>query len=141
MDVFALFSARVSNALQVLYPEVGPDLLARIVVEPPRDAAHGDLSTNAAMIVAKPLGKNPREVATALVEHFQADHDVTSVEVAGPGFINFRLADPIWHQVLRSIGQQGDTYGRSNLGQGEPVNIEYVSAIPVAPCSATRWPR
>lgn len=133
MDVFALFSARVSNALQVLYPEVGPDLLARIVVEPPRDAAHGDLSTNAAMIVAKPLGKNPREVATALVEHFQADHDVTSVEVAGPGFINFRLADPIWHQVLRSIGQQGDTYGRSNLGQGEPVNIEYVSANPTGP--------
>ena len=133
MDVFALFSARVSNALQVLYPEVGPDLLARIVVEPPRDAAHGDLSTNAAMIVAKPLGKNPREVATALVEHFQADHDVTSVEVAGPGFINFRLADPIWHQVLRSIGQQGDIYGRSNLGQGEPVNIEYVSANPTGP--------
>ncbi|KKB83760.1 arginyl-tRNA synthetase [Devosia limi DSM 17137] len=133
MDVFALFSARVSNALQVLYPEVGPDLLARIVVEPPRDAAHGDLSTNAAMIVAKPLGKNPREVAGALVEHFQADHDVTSVEVAGPGFINFRLADPIWHQVLRSIGQQGESYGRSNLGQGAPVNIEYVSANPTGP--------
>lgn len=133
MDVFALFAARVSNALSVLYPEVGADLLARIVVEPPRDSAHGDLSTNAAMVVAKPLGKNPREVATTLAEHFGKDPDVTAVEVAGPGFINFRLATPIWHQVLRSIAQQGDDYGRSTLGQGEAVNIEYVSANPTGP--------
>jgi arginyl-tRNA synthetase len=133
MDVFALFASRVANALKVLYPEVGADLLARIVVEPPRDAAHGDLSTNAAMVVAKPLGKNPREVATALVEHFKHDADVTSVEVAGPGFINFRLADTIWHQVLRSIAAQGADYGRSNLGGGEAVNIEYVSANPTGP--------
>jgi arginyl-tRNA synthetase len=133
MDVFALFASRVANALKVLYPEVGADLLARIVVEPPRDAAHGDLSTNAAMVVAKPLGKNPREVATALVEHFKHDADVTSVEVAGPGFINFRLADAVWHQVLRSIAVQGADYGRSNLGGGEAVNIEYVSANPTGP--------
>jgi arginyl-tRNA synthetase len=133
MDVFALFAARVTSALQVLYPEVSADLLARVVVEPPRDAAHGDLSTNAAMVVAKPLGKNPREVATALVEHFKHDADVTSVEVAGPGFINFRLADAIWHQVLRSIAAQGADYGRSDLGGGEAVNIEYVSANPTGP--------
>jgi arginyl-tRNA synthetase len=133
MDVFALFSARIANAMQVLYPEVGADLLARIVVEPPRDAAHGDLSTNATMIVAKPLGKNPREVATALVEHFRHDSDVVSVEVAGPGFINFRLDAPVWHQVLRSIAEQGDDYGRSTLGGGEAVNIEYVSANPTGP--------
>ncbi|KFC69983.1 Arginine--tRNA ligase [Devosia sp. LC5] len=133
MDVFALFAARVSNALSVLYPQVGADLLARIVVEPPRDSAHGDLSTNAAMVVAKPLGKNPREVATTLAEHFGKDPDVTAVEVAGPGFINFRLATPIWHQVLRSIAQQGADYGRSALGQGEAVNIEYVSANPTGP--------
>ncbi|MET3925510.1 arginine--tRNA ligase [Devosia sp. 2618] len=133
MDVFALFSARIANAMQVLFPEVGADLLARIVVEPPRDAAHGDLSTNAAMIVAKPLGKNPREIANALVEHFKHDTDVTSVEVAGPGFINFRLDAPIWHQVLRAVGEQGADYGRSSLGQGEAVNIEYVSANPTGP--------
>ena len=133
MDVFALFSARIGNAMQVLFPQAGADLLARIVVEPPRDAAHGDLSTNAAMIVAKPLGMNPREVANALVEHFKHDTDVTSVEVAGPGFINFRLAAPIWHQVLRSIAQLGSDYGRSTLGQGEPVNVEYVSANPTGP--------
>ena len=133
MDVFATFAARVANAMLVLYPEVGAELLARIVVEPPRDPAHGDLSTNAAMVVAKPLGKSPREIATRLVEHFQHDHDVTSVEIAGPGFINFRVATPIWHQVLRAIGQQGADYGRSTLGGGEPVNIEYVSANPTGP--------
>ncbi|WP_240233357.1 arginine--tRNA ligase [Devosia lacusdianchii] len=133
MDVFALFSARVANAMQVLFPEAGADLIARIVVEPPRDAAHGDLSTNAAMVVAKPLGKNPREVAAALVEHFKHDTDVVSVEIAGPGFINFRLATPIWHQVLRSIAAQGADYGRSTLGGGEAVNIEYVSANPTGP--------
>ena len=133
MDVFALFSARVANAMHVLYPDVGADLLARIVVEPPRDPAHGDLSTNAAMVVAKPLGKNPREVAGALLEHFKHDADVASVEVAGPGFINFRLNAPIWHQVLRSIAEQGADYGRSTLGGGEAVNIEYVSANPTGP--------
>jgi arginyl-tRNA synthetase len=133
MDVFALFSARVAYAMQLLFPEAGADLVARIVVEPPRDPAHGDLSTNAAMVVAKPLGKNPREVAAALVEHFRTDPDVTSVEVAGPGFINFRLATPVWHQVLRAISAQGADYGRSNMGQGQPVNIEYVSANPTGP--------
>ncbi len=133
MDVFALFSARIGNAMQVLFPQAGADLLARIVVEPPRDPAHGDLSTNAAMVVAKPLGMNPRDVANALVEHFKHDADVTSVEVAGPGFINFRLAAPIWHAVLRSIAQLGADYGRSTLGQGEAVNIEYVSANPTGP--------
>ena len=133
MDVFALFSARIASAMQTLFPEAGADLVARIVVEPPRDPAHGDLSTNAAMLVAKPLGKNPREIATTLVEHFKADPDVTSVEIAGPGFINFRLANPVWHQVLRSIAQQGADYGRSTLGGGEAVNIEYVSANPTGP--------
>ena len=133
MDVFALFSARVANAMHVLYPEVGADLLARIVVEPPRDPAHGDLSTNAAMVVAKPLGKNPREVANALLEHFKHDGDVMSVEVAGPGFLNFRLHAPIWHQVLRAIAEQGADFGRSTLGGGAAVNIEYVSANPTGP--------
>jgi arginyl-tRNA synthetase len=133
MDVFALFSARIATAMQSLFPDAGADLIARIVVEPPRDAAHGDLSTNAAMLVAKPLGKNPREIASALVEHFKSDSEITSVEIAGPGFINFRLANPIWHQVLRAIAEQGADYGRSTLGGGAAVNIEYVSANPTGP--------
>ena len=106
MDVFAHFTTRVADALNALYPELNPELLARFVVEPPRDPGHGDLSTNAAMVVAKPLGKNPREVATALAEHFRSDTQIASVEVAGPGFINFRLARPVWHEVLRAIADR-----------------------------------
>jgi arginyl-tRNA synthetase len=133
MDIFADFAARVAAALKTLYPEASPELIARAVVEPPRDAGHGDLSSNAAMVVAKPLGKNPREVAAALVEHFKADPDVTSVEVAGPGFVNFRLAEPVWHRVLKSIDLLGEAYGKSDLGHGAKVNVEYVSANPTGP--------
>lgn len=133
MDIFALFTTRVTEALRADYPELDAALLSRVVVEPPRDPAHGDLSTNAAMVVAKPLGKNPREVAGALVERFKNAPDVESVEVAGPGFINFRLSNSIWHQVLKAVGGQGANYGRSDLGQGERVNIEYVSSNPTGP--------
>jgi len=133
MDVFALFATRVSNTLKTLYPELPEDLLTRLVVEPPRDPAHGDLSTNAAMLVAKPLGKNPREIATALVAQLGNDPDVVSVEIAGPGFINFRLADRIWHDVLRAVARDGADFGRSNIGKGEKVNVEFVSANPTGP--------
>ena len=73
MDIFAEFAARVAARLKALYPEAAPELVARAVVEPPRDAGHGDLSSNAAMVVAKPLGKNPREIATALAASFKDD--------------------------------------------------------------------
>jgi arginyl-tRNA synthetase len=133
MDVFAIFTTRVAAALRALYPELPADLLDRFVVEPPRDAGHGDLSTNAAMIVARPLGKNPREVAAAIVGRFAGDKDVASAEVAGPGFINFRLNNPIWFEVLRSIGAQQADFGRADIGKGAAVNIEYVSANPTGP--------
>ncbi|WP_423068131.1 arginine--tRNA ligase [Devosia sp. CN2-171] len=130
MNVFALFATRVADALRALYPEVTGEALSRLVVEPPRDAAHGDLSSNAAMVVAKPLGKNPRDVASALAEHFKMDADVASVEVAGPGFLNFRLKTPIWHAVLKSVGAD---FGKADIGKGERVNVEYVSANPTGP--------
>jgi len=133
MDVFALFAARVTEALQALYPDIAGELLARVVVEPPRDPGHGDLSTNAAMVVAKPLGKSPREVAGALAEHFKAATDVVSVKVAGPGFLNFRLAPSVWHDVLRAVREEGADFGRSNAGKGERVNVEFVSANPTGP--------
>jgi arginyl-tRNA synthetase len=135
MDIFALFEGRVADALTASYPELAnqSELLARVVVEPPRDTAHGDLSTNAAMVVAKPLGKNPREVANALAEHFGGDSDVASAEVAGPGFLNFRLDPGVWHKVLASVGEEGRDFGRSNVGGGEKVNVEYVSANPTGP--------
>jgi arginyl-tRNA synthetase len=133
MDVFALFHDRIGSALKSMFPDIADELLARFVVEPPRDAAHGDLSTNAAMIVAKPLGKNPREVAQALAEYFKADPDVASAEPAGPGFLNFRLNAPIWHQVLASVQALGPDFGKSDIGKGERVNVEYVSANPTGP--------
>jgi arginyl-tRNA synthetase len=133
MDVFAIFATRVAAALKSLYPEVTDDLVTRVVVEPPRDPAHGDLSSNAAMVVAKPLGKNPREVALALAAHFAADPDVLSVEPAGPGFLNFRIADKLWFEVLRAARSQGADFGRSEIGKGERVNVEYVSANPTGP--------
>ncbi|SMQ63749.1 arginyl-tRNA synthetase [Devosia lucknowensis] len=133
MDIFALFTTRVIEALRADYPQLEDELLARVVVEPPRDPAHGDLSTNAAMVVAKPLGKNPRELAMALAGRFTRADDIESVEVAGPGFINFRLTPSIWHDVLRAVGVQGENYGRSDLGKGDRVNVEYVSANPTGP--------
>jgi arginyl-tRNA synthetase len=133
MDVFALYAARITDALTSLYPEVSGEALARLVVEPPRDPGHGDLSSNAAMVVAKPLKKNPREIALALAGQFAADPNVRSVEVAGPGFLNFRLADGIWLEVLRAVGSAGNDFGRSDIGRGERVNVEYVSANPTGP--------
>ncbi|MGV3490542.1 MAG: arginine--tRNA ligase [Devosia sp.] len=133
MNVFALFDTRVADALKALYPDVTAEALARATVEPPRDASHGDLSSNAAMVVSKPLGKNPREVATALAEHFKGDADVASVEVAGPGFLNFRLAPSVWHKALAAMAEQGAMFGKSDIGQGERVNVEYVSANPTGP--------
>jgi arginyl-tRNA synthetase len=133
MDIFADFAARVAAELKTLYPEASDELIARAVVEPPRDAGHGDLSSNAAMVIAKPLGKNPREVAAALAERFKADPDVETVEVAGPGFLNFRLDEPVWHRLLKAIDQLGEAYGKSDLGHGDKVNVEYVSANPTGP--------
>ena len=133
MDIFAAFATRVADALTALYPDLDRGLLARLVVEPPRDPGHGDLSTNAAMVVAKALGKNPRDVANALLARFADNPDVTEVSVAGPGFINFRLADAVWYAVLRSVAEQGPRFGRSEIGAGQKVNVEYVSANPTGP--------
>jgi arginyl-tRNA synthetase len=133
MDIFADFAARVANALAKLYPEAPAELIVRAGVEPPRDPGHGDLSSNAAMVVAKPLGKNPREVAAALVEALKSDPDVSSVEIAGPGFINFRLTGAAWHRVLQSVEAEGSNYGKPDLGHGQKVNVEYVSANPTGP--------
>ncbi|MFD1159516.1 arginine--tRNA ligase [Roseovarius aestuarii] len=104
-----------------------------VAVEPPRDAAHGDMATNAAMVLAKPAGKKPRDIAEALAAKLTADDRVTSAEVAGPGFLNLRLAPAIWQKVLRAALEAGDDFGRSAMGQGARVNVEYVSANPTGP--------
>jgi arginyl-tRNA synthetase len=104
-----------------------------VVVEPPRDAAHGDMATNAAMVLAKEAGKKPRELAEALATKLREDDLFTKIDVAGPGFINITLKPAAWVDALRSAIRAGADYGRSTVGQGEPVNVEYVSANPTGP--------
>ncbi len=103
---------------------------ARIAVEPPREAAHGDLATNAAMVLAKPAARPPREIAVLLARELRALKPVTDAAVAGPGFINLRLEPEFWRERLAEVLRLGTDYGNSALGRGEPVNVEYVSANP-----------
>ena len=97
---------------------------SRIVVEPPREAAHGDMATNAAMVLAKDAGTKPRELAEAIAGKLRADPLVAKVEVAGPGFINLTLEPMAWIGSLRAVLEAGSDYGRSNVGQGARVNVE-----------------
>jgi arginyl-tRNA synthetase len=106
---------------------------SRIVVEPPREAAHGDMATNAAMVLAKDARKKPRDLAEAIAEKLRADDLVAKVEVAGPGFINLMLEPRAWTASLRAVLEAGADYGRSEVGQGARVNVEYVSANPTGP--------
>ena len=106
---------------------------AAITVEPPRDASHGDLATNAAMVLAKPAGMKPRALAEALVAALAKLPAVTSAEIAGPGFINLRLSSASWIAELRTLAALGADYGRSDIGRGSTVNVEYVSANPTGP--------
>ncbi|QNO29750.1 arginine--tRNA ligase [Sphingopyxis sp. OPL5] len=136
MTLFSRFSAHIGTALDALVARGAlPDGLDRssISVEPPRDPSHGDVATNAAMVLAKPAGMNPRALADLLVAELSALDEVTEASVAGPGFINLRLADDSWRAELALIHASGDDYGRSATGQGRTVNVEYVSANPTGP--------
>jgi arginyl-tRNA synthetase len=106
---------------------------SRVTVEPPRDAAHGDMSTNAAMVLAKDAGRKPRELAEAIAEKLRADALVAKAEVAGPGFVNITLRPEAWADTLRAAVRLGSRYGKIDLGNGAPVNVEYVSANPTGP--------
>ena len=135
MNIFRDFTARVTAAVEVILAaggHAGADL-SRIVVEPPRDAAHGDLATNAAMVLAKPLGMKPRDLAEAVAGKLRDDADVASVDVAGPGFINLTLSEAYRARVLEALIIADRAYGRSTLGTGTTVNVEYVSANPTGP--------
>ncbi len=104
-----------------------------VAVEPPRDAAHGDMATNAAMVLAKPAKMKPRDIADTLAAKLAADPRITNAEVAGPGFLNLRLSDDVWQQVVRGVLAAGTDFGRSAMGEGKKVNVEYVSANPTGP--------
>ncbi|MGZ2501873.1 arginine--tRNA ligase [Rhizobium leguminosarum] len=136
MNLFTDFEARIKTALEQidLVREKRSELdFGRITVEPPRDASHGDVATNAAMVLAKPLGTNPRALADVIIAKLKEDADVADVSVAGPGFINIRLAVGYWQRLLASMIGAGTDYGRSTLGKGKKVNVEYVSANPTGP--------
>jgi arginyl-tRNA synthetase len=135
-NIFAVMLAKLHAANRALIVEGAlPDGIdqSRIVVEPPREAAHGDMATNAAMVLAKDAGKKPRELAEAIAAKLRADELVAKVDVAGPGFINLTLKPAAWIDALRAVLDAGSDYGRSDLGQGTPVNVEYVSANPTGP--------
>jgi len=104
-----------------------------VVVERPKDRAHGDFSTNAAMLLAKPARSNPRALAQALVDALPANDDIASVEIAGPGFLNFRLTPGAWQRQLRAVHAQGNAFGRNDGGAGRTAGVEYVSANPTGP--------
>ncbi len=136
MNIFRHFEGRVEAALTALVAEgtlpAGLDF-SRIAVEPPRDPAHGDLSTNAAMVLSKPAGMNPRALAELLVAKLKGEASVTEVTIAGPGFINLRLTNDIWLGGVTDALAAGRDYGSSDLGKGKAVNVEYVSANPTGP--------
>jgi len=136
VTLYARFAAHLDAILDSLQSE---GLLAMnlprkaVAVEPPRDPTHGDLATNAAMVLAKGAGTNPRALAELIAPRLASLDEVESADIAGPGFINIRLAPSVWHEELRAIAEQGTDYGRSSVGQGRRINVEYVSANPTGP--------
>ena len=136
MNLFADLRSLVIASLDAMTAEgqlpAGLDYTA-VAVEPPRDAAHGDMATNAAMVLAKPAGLSPRAIAEALAPRLAADPRIAAAEVAGPGFLNLRLEPSVWQGLIRGVLTGGTDYGRSALGQGLKVNVEFVSANPTGP--------
>jgi arginyl-tRNA synthetase len=135
-SIFAELLARVHGATDALIAAgtlpAGLDQ-SRVTVEPPRDPTHGDIATNAAMVLAKDAGKKPRDLAEAIAEKLRADDLVVSADVAGPGFINLTLKTDAWIEALRNAVRLASDYGKSDLGGGVRVNVEYVSANPTGP--------
>jgi len=136
MNLFSYFRAEITASLARLEAagRLPPGLdFGRITVEPPRDTSHGDVSTNAALVLSKPAGMAPRAFAELLAEALRLHEAVTEVSIAGPGFLNWRLSDGFWQARLRDVLAAGSSYGDSTVGQGAKVNVEYVSANPTGP--------
>jgi arginyl-tRNA synthetase len=136
MNLFTDIRALVIEALAAMAAEGAlPEGLdtAPVTVEPPRDAGHGDMATNAAMVLAKPAGQQPRTIAEALAARLGADARVASAEVAGPGFLNLRLRPEAWRGVVKVALEEGFAFGRSRMGASQRVNVEFVSANPTGP--------
>ena len=139
MNIYKYFSVVVQAILADLAASGGlPAGLdtSRVVVEAPRDVTHGDLATNAAMVLSKSAGMKPRDLAELLVPKLLAHHEVLGAEIAGPGFINLRLTEGFWRDRLKDVLVAGAAYGESDEGKGKRVNVEYVSANPTGPLTA-----
>jgi arginyl-tRNA synthetase len=129
-----LFADMLARVRAVCAAELGAGAdLSRVVVEPPKDSSHGDMATNAAMVLAKEAKAKPRDLAEQIAARLRADDLIASADVAGPGFINLTLKPSAWSDALRSVLRDGDAYGRSAMGATEKVNVEYVSANPTGP--------
>ncbi|MCV9965276.1 arginine--tRNA ligase [Pararhizobium sp. BT-229] len=136
MNLFTDFESRIKNVLETIdiVREKRSELdFGRVSIESPRDASHGDVATNAAMVLAKPLGTNPRALADEIVAKLRQDPEVADVSVAGPGFINVKLSVAYWQKLLAVVIADGTSYGKSAVGAGRKVNVEYVSANPTGP--------
>ena len=136
MNLFADIRSLVLSTLDTLVADgFLPEGLSfdAITVEPPRDASHGDMATNAAMVLAKPARMKPRDIADKLAAKLGEDARITAADVAGPGFLNLRLSAAVWQGVVGAVLGQGTDFGRGDLGQGRRVNVEYVSANPTGP--------
>ena len=136
LNLYTEFAAKLDAVLDALVKAgaLPADISrANVAVEPPRDPAHGDLAINAAMVLAKQAKTNPRALAEKITELLGSDADIDAAEIAGPGFINLRLARSVWEKELARIAEQGADYGRSSIGNGTRVNVEYVSANPTGP--------
>jgi arginyl-tRNA synthetase len=129
-----LFAQVLARVHAVCAAELGPGIdVSRVVVEPPKDPTHGDMATNAAMVLAKEAKTKPRDLAEKIAERLRAEDVIAAVDVAGPGFINLTLKVTVWADTLREILRAGNAYGRSSIGADEKVNVEYVSANPTGP--------
>ncbi|WP_375613098.1 arginine--tRNA ligase [Bartonella sp. AP153HLJHH] len=136
MNIFKNFEKKIKRSIELsdIKGKNGEDLgLSKITVDPPRDSSHGHLSTNAAMVLAKSIGINPRALADKIIELLKNDSSIENIDVAGPGFINIKLTKLFWQDVIKSMLELGTSYGRIPMGQGKRVNVEYVSANPTGP--------
>src|ERR1700677_814794 len=131
MNIYNLLHSDIVKATKNITQD--EKLLASISVETPKDSAHGDLITNAAMVMAKPLGRSARDMATELQKALEKIDYIEKIDIAGPGFINFTIRKVKWHESVADILKEGNQYGSSNIGAGIRVNIEYASPNPTGP--------
>ena len=133
MNIFSYFKDIIKIKVEDNFDLPDAGILNRITVESPRDASHGDLATNAALLLAKPLDQPPRAIAEKLSNVLNAEEDIAKIDIAGPGFINLTIADAFWQRQITAILTVGKAYGDSSMGGQEAVNVEYVSANPTGP--------